>query len=1090
MAEDCTPASRNLWHTWVTCGKHGLGQQDLSNSVTGAAQASEQSSQTTIHGEFASKRDASLPTNGGGRWTPLFVLPLVALAVVWVYIDVGVPHTFDTSFHWTRIGALDRHLRDGLFFPRWLPEMLLGYGYPLLNYYAPSIYYVGEFWHFFGASVYQSIILTAMTSVLVAGFGAYFLAYDLLRGRRSAALVSAAMYMLSPYLMINIFNRGAIGETGAQALFPWALWCAGRIFTARRPAAYAVPMVIVLALLASMHTITLFYAPAIVFFYLVCGFISARRSDAAAARRGLAWAAGAILGGMALSAFFWMPLLFERAYVSDRGFQIARDVMLQSGIWSWHNFLDLHLVYENVSQRPVQLGLVQLTLATAGLIVGFWKGMSSEWRWWFWIAITATFVLLLTRASLALWENTLLAATQFPWRVLSMLSLPLALFAGATLLAVEKFWLRVALSGALIVLIIYAQTPRISNNSPYAAETDRSDAATLAMLDLDKGTLQGGEYNSSIQEFRPIWASDEIHADARQDDEVGSSTDAPEVTALSSNLTKRTFQVHVPGSGSAPLVLLDFYFPGWAATLNGEVALTPYPSEGLGLLTVDLPPGDHLVQVEWRGTPLERAASLISLAAALLFGVGLLFAPRMRLWSLPFLTVFVVGLWGRIWESAETPLVPPSASYEENGLRLLGASVSTEDERWPTLSVYWQVTGAPPETMVTHVQVQDAAGSIVGSAAMRPWYNTSSPHVWPRGAVVDDWYQLPLPNALPAGEYRLAIETLPVEALPAHDQTTALETQFSFTLPGSLPPDPIPDVALAADAADSIQLAGYSILRPTATTKDGLAAVVNAGDLLRLSLFWRPQQTVYNQNHGFVHLADIDGQVHAQRDQGTGPLSLSPEIWLPERTYEDVYQMLVPSDTPSGVYTPIVGQYVFAPEDRLPVWLPEVEPAGEPTRLSPVKVLNSPRRAEGEEVNARLGEFAELATWSGIQAEAGTHAIAPGETYTVTLVWRSVEPTNANYTRFLQVVDASNRIVAQHDGIPQHAFNPTWSWIPDELIVDGAPLTIAADAAPGEYRLLAGLYDTDTGARVLATDDSGAPHDSNAVLLATLEVLP
>src|SRR5687768_13919989 len=43
----------------------------------------------------------------------------------------------DAFAHLFRLYEVDLALRDGVLFPRWIPDFLFGYGYPLLNFYAP-----------------------------------------------------------------------------------------------------------------------------------------------------------------------------------------------------------------------------------------------------------------------------------------------------------------------------------------------------------------------------------------------------------------------------------------------------------------------------------------------------------------------------------------------------------------------------------------------------------------------------------------------------------------------------------------------------------------------------------------------------------------------------------------------------------------------------------------------------------------------------------------------------------------------------------------------------------------------------------------
>src|SRR4051812_49356079 len=68
-------------------------------------------------------------------WLTLFGLAIPAL---WPFVQEGLPRSFDGGLHLLRLGVLDYLIRHGSLYPRWAPSLMLGYGYPVLNFYAPS----------------------------------------------------------------------------------------------------------------------------------------------------------------------------------------------------------------------------------------------------------------------------------------------------------------------------------------------------------------------------------------------------------------------------------------------------------------------------------------------------------------------------------------------------------------------------------------------------------------------------------------------------------------------------------------------------------------------------------------------------------------------------------------------------------------------------------------------------------------------------------------------------------------------------------------------------------------------------------------
>lgn len=103
-------------------------------------------------------------------------------------------------------------------------------------------------------------------------------------------------------------------------------------------------------------------------------------------------------------------------------------------------------------------------------------------------------------------------------------------------------------------------------------------------------------------------------------------------------------------------------------------------------------------------------------------------------------------------------------------------------------------------------------------------------------------------------------------------------------------------------------------------------------------------------------------------------------------------------------------------------------------------------------------------------------AAAPGDTLEVTLYWQVLAPVFQSYTVFTQLIDpATNGKVGQLDGIPVCDWFPTEQWNPGDLIADPYRIDVAADAAPGDYLLLVGMYDAATGQRLPVSGADGAP---------------
>ena len=113
-------------------------------------------------------------------------------------------------------------------------------------------------------------------------------------------------------------------------------------------------------------------------------------------------------------------------------------------------------------------------------------------------------------------------------------------------------------------------------------------------------------------------------------------------------------------------------------------------------------------------------------------------------------------------------------------------------------------------------------------------------------------------------------------------------------------------------------------------------------------------------------------------------------------------------------------------------------------------------------VDMPVGEIGRLIGYT-----PGSEAVDLVEMPLVTLVWQAGETTSKiSYTVFVQLLDADGRLIAQSDSLPAQGGRPTTGWRSGEYVVDEHRLHFNENAAPGEARLIAGMYDAQTSQRL------------------------
>lgn len=101
-------------------------------------------------------------------------------------------------------------------------------------------------------------------------------------------------------------------------------------------------------------------------------------------------------------------------------------------------------------------------------------------------------------------------------------------------------------------------------------------------------------------------------------------------------------------------------------------------------------------------------------------------------------------------------------------------------------------------------------------------------------------------------------------------------------------------------------------------------------------------------------------------------------------------------------------------------------------------------------------------------------SVLPGDTVTLRLYWRAVEPVSQDVTVFTQLLSDENRIVGQHDRRLGGDQYPAFRWSIDDPVRETYQLTVQPGTPPGHYRLIAGVYLPPTGPRLLVEGNSAA----------------
>lgn len=115
-------------------------------------------------------------------------------------------------------------------------------------------------------------------------------------------------------------------------------------------------------------------------------------------------------------------------------------------------------------------------------------------------------------------------------------------------------------------------------------------------------------------------------------------------------------------------------------------------------------------------------------------------------------------------------------------------------------------------------------------------------------------------------------------------------------------------------------------------------------------------------------------------------------------------------------------------------------------------------------IGARFGDLIRLDRYA-----LNARSLLPGDVLQIQLEWRAESAIPTRYKVFIQLLTEGGVLVAQRDAEPVGNTQPTTSWAVGETIIDRHGLALPPDLAPGNYLLIAGLYNIDDGTQRLPT---------------------
>jgi hypothetical protein len=397
------------------------------------------------------------------------------------------------------------------------------------------------------------------------------------------------------------------------------------------------------------------------------------------------------------------------------------------------------------------------------------------------------------------------------------------------------------------------------------------------------------------------------------------------------------------------------------------------------------------------------------------------------------------------------PIEPPPSrrlDAQFGAIWLLGvdARSARAGEELP-LRLYWRAASPVDRRWTVFVHLVDETGRAWAHEDLEPGGGELPTRGWSPGEIVLDDRRVPLAPGIPPGDYRVR-----VGLVDEHGERGRLAGGAEYVEVGPVPiergqgranlwrlPMTRVEVDLSGDAG-AVRLVGYRLERDR----------LEAGEALPLLLVWEPIGAATG-----LQAEVLVGPVRAPVASARGPVGgrRPVERWATNELLQEARAVALPPTLPAGRYE-VAARLIGGNGKVVPLGAVSVESRARTFAAAQPQAT----------VGVQFGGFAELTGY-----ELAASPVAAGQRIQLRLYWRALATPVENYTVFLHLIDAGDRVRGQVDGTPAGGRAPTRTWLPGEMIVEERSFTVAADAAPGSYRLAAGLYLPSSGERAPIT---------------------
>lgn len=540
------------------------------------------------------------------HWHLLVILAFSVLFLLPFWLNRAYIDGHDSEYHLAQIIGLSRQSILDMFNTKIIDEIGNGLGYPSGFFYPQLCHIIPaiilKIFAPLGMSVFVASRLAGLLILFLSGIAMYKLVFAI-KSNRKAALLSSVLYMGATYHLSDILIRDAQSESLVFLFIP--VVALSLYYLARQRYRVFLPLFVigVVGLISSHLVLTMWIA----LFFFIFVILNWRKFINV---KSLLFASLGIATSLALTAYFWLPLLqgmsldiytafIDNFMFTNHSFNLVPvfsyfnlDVNLDNIIWAL-NIIAIAFLVHAFTKNP---SLRKDSLIRSLLVL---------------IAIAVIMMSIIKLNWIPEPIGNIVKMIQFPWRINTILCFLFALLVGiiyadAKQTTNSKLWLYFMIICAIVGAS--AVWNNVNTDPNLTIESVRSNTAVY-MDYLPRKSYDSRDYIEQRSSAEILVVSN--------DDFAKVSNEAFDFPGLS-------FTIDIEGEKTVAIELPRFYAPGYQilATYNdGTTQKLSYIENGYGLIQFEISTSCN-IDVTHVGTKTQRIAAAVSLASLAMFITG------------------------------------------------------------------------------------------------------------------------------------------------------------------------------------------------------------------------------------------------------------------------------------------------------------------------------------------------------------------------------------------------------------------------------------------------------------------------------------